>query len=64
MIIETLGKVTVVGMAGGQMQALATVDDPEALARIPMMSSAAALPPTVLPVGALLEKARKVFKRK
>lgn len=64
MIIETLGKVTVVGVAGGQMQALTTVDDPEALAKIPMMRTAAAMAPTVLPVEALFEKARKVFKKK
>ena len=64
MIIDTLGKVTVVGVAGGQMQALTTVDDPEALAKISTMRSAATVTAPVLPMDALLEKARKVLKRK
>jgi flagellar biosynthetic protein FliO len=34
MVIETLGKVAVIGVAGGQMNLLTSIDDPEALGRL------------------------------
>jgi flagellar biosynthetic protein FliO len=68
MMIETLGKVIVVGVAGGQMNALADIDDPEALAQVYAMrrNACASRPPLpmALPLDALRDKIMKTLKRK
>lgn len=64
MVIETLGKVTVIGLTGGQMQPLATVDDPEALAKIPENRTPLTVNSPGFPIEDLLAKARKALKRK
>jgi flagellar protein FliO/FliZ len=63
MVIETLGKVTVIGIAGGQMNHLATIDNPEALAKLSNMRRTAPSANPGLPMDALREKVMKVFRR-
>ncbi|MDQ5985846.1 MAG: hypothetical protein CSYNP_01563 [Syntrophus sp. SKADARSKE-3] len=68
MMIETLGKVIVVGVAGGQMNALADIDDPEALEHLHAMRRKAyashLASPIALPMDALRDKIMKKLKRK
>jgi flagellar biogenesis protein FliO len=64
MVIETLGRVTVIGLSGGQMSHLAAVDDPEALERIKDLKRKAPVPNPGLPLDALREKIIKTIKRK
>lgn len=64
MVIETLGKVTVVGISGGQMNVLTAVDDPEALGRVNDLRRKTPFPNPGLPMDALREKILKTFKRK
>ncbi len=64
MIIETLGKVSVVGIAGGQMNLLTNIEDPAALARLSDLKRRTPYGNPGLPVDAIREKIMKTFKRK
>ena len=64
MMIETLGKVTVVGITGGQMNLLATVDDPEALDMLREWQRTYPHAGVGLPTEDIRNKIMKAFKRK
>lgn len=64
MIIETLGKVSVIGISGGQMNLLTEIDDADALARIRELKRRGAPAYPGLPIDALRDKIMKSFKRK
>jgi flagellar biogenesis protein FliO len=64
MVLETLGKVTVVGIAGGQMNLLTTVDDQEALGRLREMRRPLPNTSSGLAMDTIRDKMMKAFKRK
>jgi len=64
MVIETLGKVSVVGIAGGQMNFLTAVDDPETLDRLREMRRRVPDVHPGFPLDDIREKIMKTFKRR
>ena len=64
MVIETLGKVAVIGVAGGQMNLLTAIDDPDALVRLHEIKRRGPATKPGLPIDELREKILKAFRRK
>lgn len=64
MVIETLGKVSVVGVAGGQMNLLTSVDDPDALGRLREIRQRISPQHAGLSLDEVRDKIFKTFRRK